>query len=85
MASKRKQLWRELKSAYVALDNAPRDDENECQRTIGRYYGLRRAYAIVTGLPEDVIGQRVTSWYVMSEHYVPSADSAVFGPARKEG
>ena len=72
MTDKRKALWRELKNAYVALDLAPRDDENECQRTIGRYYGLRRAYAIVTGLDEVTIGNKVTGWYVQSDHYTPA-------------
>jgi hypothetical protein len=70
-----KKLRRELRSAYVALDSAPREDENECQRTIGRYYGLRRAYAIVTGLDEVTIGNEVTGWYVQSEHYTPAEEA----------
>lgn len=65
----RKALRHELRRAYAALGSAPRDDENECHRAIGRYYGLRRAYAIVTGLDETAIGSQVTSWYVQSEHY----------------
>lgn len=69
MKKYRKKLWRELRDAYVALDTAPDGDENELHRRIGRYYGLRRAYSLLTGLPEDLVGQKVVSWYVRSEHY----------------
>lgn len=73
MKKYRKKLWRELRDAYVALDTVPKycgvTDENEHHRRIGRYYGLRTAYSLLTGLPEDLVGQKVVSWYVRSEHY----------------
>ena len=67
-----KKLRRELRDAYVAIDEAqPYTEyhENELHRRIGEYYGLRKAYSMLTGLPEIVIGQKVTSWFVQSEHY----------------
>ena len=71
----RRRIWRELRHAYAALDTVPRDDENEMHRTIGRYYGLRCAYSVITGLPEDIIGQKVTAWYVESKHYRQKQES----------
>ena len=79
-----KKLRRELRAAYVSLDYAPADDENEHQRLIGRYYGLRRAYSVVTGLDEIAVGSQVVSWYVRSEHYTCDPDPVVFGPSGRK-
>ena len=68
----RKKLKRELREAYVSLDAAKpyvQYYENELHRRIGYYYGLRWAYAQLTGKTESQVGQEVVSWYVRSEHY----------------